>query len=55
MFKNEDDYRYMHCTMQTFKRIALVCIYSLADQNIGHYVELTFFEGKLGKFFLVKV
>ena len=27
---------------------AKVCIYSLADLNIGHCVELAFLEGKLG-------
>ena len=37
------------------KKNAQVCIYSLADLNIGHCVELTFFEGKLGGIFVVKV
>ena len=30
-------------------------MYSLADLNIGHCVELTFFESKLGGIFVVKV
>ena len=34
---------------------AQVSIYSLADLNIGHCVSLTFFEGKLGGIFVVKV
>ena len=38
---------YMHCIMQNLKN-AQVCIYSLADLNIGHCVELDFLEGKLG-------
>ena len=40
------------------KKNAQVSIYSLADLNIGHCVvdlELTFFEGKLGGFFVLKV
>ena len=43
--------------MQNFNENAQVCIciYSLADQNIEHWVELTFFEGKLGEFFVVKL
>ena len=32
-----------------------VSIFSLADRNIGNSVELTFFEGKLGGIFVVKV
>ena len=36
------------CRMK--KKIAQVCIYSL-----GYFVELTFFEGKLGVFVVVKV
>ena len=28
---------------------AHVSIYSIADLNIGHYVQLTLFEGKLGR------
>ena len=39
--------RYMHCIMQNLKN-AQDFIYSLADLNIGHCVELTFLEGKLG-------
>ena len=34
---------------------ALVCIYSPADPNIGHYVELTLFNGKLGGFLVIRV
>ena len=30
-----------------------VCIYALADLNIGHCVELTFLEGKLGRFLML--
>lgn len=30
-----------------------VCMYSLADQNIDHCVELTFLEGKLGGFLIL--
>ena len=44
----------MPCIMQNLKN-AQITIYSLADLNIGHSVELTFFEGKLGGFFVVKV
>ena len=43
MFKNE------------IIRYNKVSIYSLEYLNIGHCVELTFFEGKLGGFFEVKV
>ena len=55
MFENEviDRYMYMHDIMQNFKRNAQVCIYSLADLNIGHCVELTFLEGKLGWFLIL--
>ena len=38
-----------------FEKNAQVGIYSLADLNLGHCVVLTFFEGKLGGFFMVKV
>ena len=31
------------------------CIYSLVDLNMDQCVELTFFDGKLGGFFVVKV
>ena len=34
---------------------AQISIYSLADLNKGHIVEFTFFEDKLGGFFVVKV
>ena len=47
MFKNEVIDRYMHCIKQNFKKNAQVSIYTLADLNIGHCVELTFFEGRL--------
>ena len=40
----------MHCIMQNFKKNAQVYLYSLVDLNIGHCVELTFLEGKLGWF-----
>ena len=30
-------------------------IYSLADRNMGHCVELNFFEGKLGGFIGISV
>ena len=36
--------------MQNFIKNVQVCIYSLADLNIGHYVELTSLEGKLVKY-----
>ena len=39
MFENEVMDRYMHCIMQNLKKNAQVCIYSLADLNIGHCVE----------------
>ena len=55
MFKNEVIDIYMHCIMQDLKKDAQVSIYSLADLNNGHCVEFTFFEGKLGGFFVVKV
>ena len=54
MFKKEVIVRYIHCIMQNFKN-AQVSIYTLADLNIGHCVELIFFEGKLGGCFVVKV
>ena len=38
----------MHCILQN-KKNARVCIYSLADINIGHCVELTILNGKLGR------
>ena len=50
MFKNEVIDIYMNGIMQNLKN-AQVCIYSLADLNIGHRVELTLLEGKLGRFF----
>ena len=41
------------CTVSCrIKKNAQVCIYSLADLNIGHCVELTFLEGKLGWFLI---
>ena len=55
MIENEVIDRYMHCIMQELKKDAQVSIYSLADINISHCVELTFFEGKLGRFFVAKV
>ena len=53
VFKNEVINIYMHTIMQNFKINAQVCIYSLADLNIGHCVELTFFEGKLNGFLVI--
>ena len=49
MFKNEviD----MHCIMQNSN--AQVSIYSLADLKIGHSVELSFVEGKMGRFLIL--
>ena len=41
MFGNEVIARYIHCIMQNLKN-APVCIYSLADLNKDHCVELTF-------------
>ena len=49
---------YMYvCTVlcRIFLKNAQVNIYSLADLNIRHCVELTFFEGKLDGFFVLKV
>ena len=54
MFKNEVIDRYIHYIIQNLKKNAQVSIYPLADLNIGHCVELTFFEGKLGGFFCGK-
>ena len=44
MFKNEVIDRDMHCIMHNFKKNGQICLFSLADLNIAHYVELTFFE-----------
>ena len=41
MFKNEVIDWYMDCILQNFKKNAQVCIYSLADLNIGNCVEFT--------------
>ena len=49
-FKNDVTDRYMQCIMQNLKKSAQVNIYSLADLNLGHCVELAFLEGKLGRF-----
>ena len=48
MFKNEIIDRFMHCTMHSLKKSAQVSTSSLTDLNIGQFVELTFFEHKLG-------
>ena len=40
--------------MQNFLKHIQVSIYSIADLNIVHCVELIFFEGKLGRFFCGK-
>ena len=53
MFKTEVIDRYMHCIMQNLKKNAQVSIYSLEDLNIGHCIELTFLEGKLGRFLML--
>ena len=45
----------MHCIMQNRKKNAQVSICSLADLNICHCVEVTIFEGKMGRFFVAKV
>ena len=37
-----------------FFKNAQVCIYSLSDLNIGHCEELSFLEGKLGRFLKMK-
>mgnify|MGYP003688409065 CR=1 FL=1 len=55
MFKIEVIDRYMHSIMQNFFLNAQVSIYSLADLNKGHRVELTFLEDKLSGFLVVKV
>ena len=36
--------RYMYCIMQNLKQNSQVSIYSLADLNISHCVELTLFK-----------
>ena len=46
MFKNKVIDRYMHSIMKIFKINAQVCIYFF----VAHYVEFTFFEGKLDGF-----
>ena len=51
MFKNKVIDRYMHRIMQNLIK-GQVRKYSLADLNIDHCVELTFLEGKLGRFFM---
>ena len=54
MFKNEDINLYMHCVMQNlYKKNAHVSIYSPADLNMGHCVQLTFLKGKLGRFLIL--
>ena len=54
MFKNEVIDRYMHCRILKNTQVSIL-VYSLADLNIGQCVELTFFKGKLGGFFVLKV
>ena len=58
MFKDGVIDRYMHCIVPYFRMNAEVCINSLADvrvgKNVGNYVELTFLEGKLGRFLLIR-
>ena len=50
----------MHCIIRHVFMSLILCRISkknaqaLADLNIGHWVELTFFEGKLGGFFCGK-
>ena len=55
MFKIEVTDRYMHCIMQIFFLNAQVCMHSVADLNIGHCVELTFFNNKLAGFLVIWV
>ena len=43
----------MHCNMQNFEINAQVSIYSLAALNVGHFVEWTFLEGKLGNILML--
>ena len=46
----------IHSIMQNYKKQkknAQVCIYSLANLYIGHCVELTFLEGKLGRYLML--
>ena len=45
----------MHNPLYNFEINIQVCINPLADLNIGHCVELTFFEGKLDGFLVVRV
>ena len=52
MFENEVIDRYVHCILQNLKKNAQVSMYSLVDLNIGHCVEFTFLEGKLGWFLI---
>ena len=52
LFKIKVIDRYMHCIMQNLKINAQVCtLYSLADLNVRHYVELAFHGGKLSRLF----
>ena len=56
MFKNEviDRYIYALYYAEFLLKNAQVCIYSLSDLNIGHCEELSFLEGKLGRFLKMK-
>ena len=45
MFKNEVIDKYLHCFMQNKNKM-----HRLAYTILGHCEELTFFEGKLGRF-----
>ena len=40
--------------MHILKINSQICIYSLADLNTGHCVELTLLEDKLGEFLVMK-
>ena len=48
MFKNKSLIDFCTVICRFKKKDAQVCIYSLADLNICHCVEVTFLEGKFG-------
>ena len=54
MYRNEVIDRYMYCIMQDLKK-QCTDFHILFSRSKLHCVELTFFEGKLGGFFVVKV
>ena len=45
---------FMDAVMLNFKINAQVCTSSIADLNLGHCVELTFCESKLGGFLVIR-